>query len=280
MFQISGNQYFTLQITELNFFYMRLYKNNCNIFFYEKILYFLCKDKKALYSSFYENEQFLNSGTFTYFTLFGSVFVDMSLDNYGQVETINLRALLFVVASDTVLIEYEIFNSEKETTKVAMLKLQLVYCVFSIQICLLSIRQILQSILKVEGNKSGSSFCDKSGNGIFLATSNLWNNIQIVRTHILKYNVPNLISLIRYLDFETLHHHFEHTSDKVIYHIFNNIENTKRIHFPTQKYVCCDCTLKIYQHSFPKNFIYSSKSLGLIYSNLLELSTLFYKKYK
>jgi len=47
----------------------------------------------------------------------------MSLDNYGQVETINLRALLFVVASDTVLIEYEIFNSEKETIKVAMLKL-------------------------------------------------------------------------------------------------------------------------------------------------------------
>jgi len=87
----------------------------------------------------------------------------------------------------------------------------------------------------MEGNKSGSSFCDKSSDSVLLAISNLWNNIQIVSTHILKHNVSNLISLIRYLDFETLHYHFEHISDKVIYHIFNNIKKTKRIHFPTQK---------------------------------------------
>ena len=35
---------------------MKLYENNCNIVFYEKILYFLYKDKKALYSSFYKDE--------------------------------------------------------------------------------------------------------------------------------------------------------------------------------------------------------------------------------
>ena len=109
---------------------MKLYENNCNIVFYEKILYFLYKDKKALYSSFYKDKQFLDSGAFTHFTLFGSVFVDISLDNYSQVETINLRVLLFIVAFDIVLIKYEIFNSEKETTKVAILKLQLVYCIF------------------------------------------------------------------------------------------------------------------------------------------------------
>ena len=111
---------------------------------------------------------------------------------------------------------------------------------------LLSIRQIFQSKLRIEGNKSGSSFCDKSSNSILLTTSNLWNNIQIMSTYILKHNISNLISLIRYLDFEILHHHFEHIYDKVIYHIFNNIENTKRIHFPIQKYICCDCTLEIY----------------------------------
>jgi len=47
----------------------------------------------------------------------------MTLGNYGQVETANSKALLFMVASGTVLIEYEIFNPEKETTKVTVSKL-------------------------------------------------------------------------------------------------------------------------------------------------------------
>jgi len=86
------------------------------------------------------------------------------------------------------------------------------------QICLLSTGQILQSGLRVEGNKSGFTFCDKSGNTVLLATPNLWGNIQIIRTHILKHDDPNPISLItRHLDFETLHHHFGHTSDKVMF---------------------------------------------------------------
>jgi len=43
--------------------------------------------------------------------------------------------------------------------------------------CLLSTGQILQSGLRVEGDKSGSTFCDKSGDAILLATPNLWGNI-------------------------------------------------------------------------------------------------------
>ena len=37
---------------------------------YKKILCFLHKNKKVTYSSFYEDEQFLDSDTSTYFTLF------------------------------------------------------------------------------------------------------------------------------------------------------------------------------------------------------------------
>ena len=37
---------------------------------------------------------------------------------------------------------------------------------------LLSTKQTLQSGLRVEGNKSGSTFCNKSGNTILLATPN------------------------------------------------------------------------------------------------------------
>jgi len=66
---------------------------------------------------------FLNSGIFTYFTLFEFNFVDITLDNYGQVETANLKISLFIVTSGTVLIEHEIFNPEKGTTKVAVSKL-------------------------------------------------------------------------------------------------------------------------------------------------------------
>jgi len=42
---------------------------------------------------------------------------------------------------------------------------------------LLFTRQILQSGLRVKGNKSGSTFRNKLGDAVLLATSNLWDNI-------------------------------------------------------------------------------------------------------
>jgi len=65
----------------------------------------------------------------------------------------------------------------------------------------------------VEDDKSSSTFHDKSGDAALLATSNLWDNIQIVRTCILKHDVSNFVSLItRHLDFETLYCYFDHAS--------------------------------------------------------------------
>ena len=58
-----------------------------------------------------------------------------------------------------------------------MSKIWLLYCASGIQMCLLSTGQILQSGLRVEGDKSGSTFCDKSCDAVLLATSNLWGNI-------------------------------------------------------------------------------------------------------
>ena len=86
------------------------------------------------YSIFYEGKWFLDSSISIHFTLFESNFVDMTPGNYGQVETANSKVLLFMVASGTVLIEHEIFDPEKWTTKVAISKLWPVYCVSSIQI--------------------------------------------------------------------------------------------------------------------------------------------------
>jgi len=87
--------------------------------------------------------------------------------------------------------------------------------------------------------------------------------------------------VIRYLDFETLHHCFGHVSDEVICHILDNVEDAKKICFPTQKYVYYRYTFgKIYQYSFFENLTCSSEPLELIYSDLLELPTLFYPKYK
>ena len=109
----------------------------------EKLLCFLYKGKKVPHSSFYEGKCFLDSSVSIYFTLFESNFVDMTLGNYSQVETANSKVLLFIVTSGTVLIEHEIFDPEKWTTKVAVSKLWPVYCVSSIQICLFSTGQIL-----------------------------------------------------------------------------------------------------------------------------------------
>ena len=63
------------------------------------------------------------------------------------------------------------------------------------QIYLLSTRQIFQSGLRVEDNKSSSTFYDKSSDTVLSVTSNLWENIQIVRTYILKHDIPNSVSL-------------------------------------------------------------------------------------
>jgi len=82
-----------------------------------------------------------------------------------------------MVTFDTVLIEHEIFYPKKGTTKVAVSKLWPVYCVPGMQMYFLSTRQIFQSGLRVEGNKSGSTFCDKSDDAVLLATPNLWSNI-------------------------------------------------------------------------------------------------------
>ena len=42
----------------------------------------------------------------------------MTSNNYGQIETINLKALLFIVVSSIILIKHEIFDFEKGITKV------------------------------------------------------------------------------------------------------------------------------------------------------------------
>ena len=113
---------------------------------------------------------------------------------------------------------------------------------------LLSTRQNFQYRFRIEDNKKSSTSHDKSYNTVLLATANLWGNIQIVRTYILKYNIFNLVSFtIRYLDFETLDCCFVHTSDKIIYHVLNDVEDMKKIYFPIQKHICYNYTFgKIY----------------------------------
>ena len=89
----------------------------------------------------------------------------------------------------------------------------------------------------------------------------------------------NLVT--RHLDFETLHCYFGHASDEVIHHILDNVEDAKKICFPTQKHVCYSCTLEeMHQHSFLENPTHSSEPLELTHSDLLELFTLSYSKYK
>jgi len=54
-----------------------------NLSKYKKVICFLCKSKKVSYSSFYEDELFLDFDIFIYFTLFESDLVNIILSNYG-----------------------------------------------------------------------------------------------------------------------------------------------------------------------------------------------------
>ena len=116
----------------------------------ENALYFLYNSKKVSYGSSYKDKYFLNSDISAYFTLFKSNFVNMTSDNYSQIKTTNLKVLLFIFASNTILIEHKIFNPRKETIQVAMSKLWPIHCIPSIQMYILSTKQILQSGLKVK----------------------------------------------------------------------------------------------------------------------------------
>ena len=64
-------------------------------------------------------------------------------------------------------------------------------------------------------------------------------------------------------------------------HISDNVEGAEKICFPNKKHICHSCALgKLHQCSFPENPKCSSETLGLIHSDLLELPTLLYSKYK
>jgi len=128
----------------------------------------------------------------------------------------------------------------------------------------------------------GSTFCDSSGDAVLFALPNLWGSIQVVRTCIIKNNVSNSVSLVtRHPDYVTIHYQLGHISDKAMRHISDNVEGAEKICFPNKKHICRGCTLgKLHQYSFPGNPKRSSKTLGLIYSDLLELPTLSYSKYK
>jgi len=148
--------------------------------------------------------------------------------------------------------------------------------------CLLSIGQLLQSGSSIEGTIDGSTFCDSSGDAVLSALPNLWGSIQVVRTCIIKNNVPNPVSLvIRHPDYETIYCWLGHISDGAMRHISDNVEGAEKICFPNKKHICHSCALgKLHQCSFPENPKCSSETLGLIHSDLLELPTLSYSKYK
>jgi len=136
--------------------------------------------------------------------------------------------------------------------------------------------------LSIKGTIDGSTFRDLSGDAVLSALPNLWGSIQVVRTCIIKNNIPNPVSLVtRHPDYETIHHRLGHISNEAMRHISNNVEGAEKICFPNKKHICRGCALgKLYQRSFPENPKRSSETLGLIYSDLLELPTLLYSKYK
>jgi len=139
----------------------------------DRALCITCKGKKAPYGCSYNDKWFLDSGASAHFTPFESDFVSMTQGNYGRVETANSKAPLFMVAMGTVLIEHEIIDPKNRTTRIAISKLWLVYCVPSMTMRLLSTRQLLQSGLSIEGTMDGLTFHDSSGDAVLSALPNL-----------------------------------------------------------------------------------------------------------
>jgi len=153
-----------------------------------------------------------------------------------------------MVAVETVLIEHKIIDPKDRTTRTAISKLWPVYCVSGITMHLFSTGQLFQSGLSIESTMDGSTFHNSSGDIVLSALPNLWGNIQVIRTCIIKNNIPNLISLVtRHPDYETIYCQLGHISDKTMKYVLDNVEGTKKICFPNKKHVCCGYTLgKLY----------------------------------
>jgi len=66
---------------------------------------------------------------------------------------------------------------------------------------------------------------------------------------------------IKYLDFETLHYYFEHASDEVIHYVLDNIENTKKIHFPYRNISAIVVLLEKYTNTVSLRFLFTPVSL-------------------
>jgi len=90
------------------------------------------------------------------------------------------------------------------------------------------------------------------------------------------------VSLVtRHPDYETIYRRLGHISDEAMRHISDNVKGAEKICFPNKKHIYRGCALgKLHQHSFPEKPKRSSETLGLIHSDLLELPTLSYSKYK
>jgi len=114
------------------------------------------------------------------------------------------------------------------------------YTVFlALTMHLLSTGQLLQSGLSIEGIMDSSTFHDSSSDAILSALPNLWGSIQVVKTCIIKNNVPNPVSLVtRHPDYETIHHQLGHISDEAMRHISDNVEGAEKICFPNKKRRC------------------------------------------
>jgi len=183
----------------------------------DRVLCTTCKGKEAPYGRSYNDKWFLDSGASAYFTPFESDFVSMTQGNYGHIEIANSKAPLFMVAVETVLIKHEIIDPKNRTTRTTISKLWPVYCVSGMTMHLLSTGQLLQSGLSIEGTMDGSTFRDSSGDTVLSTPPNLWGSIQVVRTCIIKNNVPNPVSLvIRHLDYEMIHCRLGHISDEAM----------------------------------------------------------------
>ena len=108
------------------------------------------------------------------------------------------------------------------------------------------------------------TICDSDA--VLSALPNLWGSIQVMRTYIIKNNVPNPVSLVtRHPDYETIHCWLRHISDEAMRYISDNVKGVEKIWFPNKKHVCHGCALgKLHQCSFPENPKCFSETLGFI----------------
>ena len=212
----------------------------------------------------------------------------------SEFEQINNKKLVTKTASNTTLgikgigamiITHDVTHKGKSHSITT--RLYPVYYLPGLSHRLLSVGQLLNNRLELQGSSSVLSFSAKACNSIRhpmlqCKPHSSGQNIYWLSARLTSKHTMLALSLVHTIDYNIMHRHFAHPSKDVLRHASGNTQNLpSNLLFPAIDPVCPECAEgKMTRLSFPPSPGCSKAPFDKIHMDLKEFSVLSYNKYK